>query len=521
MTIWDWLISLVFLGLLIGLIFWTRKFVKDVSGFVVAGRKTRMWLGLSNNNAAGLGLASIAYGCQEGYRNGFSLAWLSIIGSSVALVLFGIFGFGIERLRASQAMTGGQFHEMRYARGLRLLVGSVSALGGIINQAAFPIVGAAFLRPFLGWPETVQILGVSVGTVPAIAAVMIALAVFFTILCGQVGIVLTDYVQGIIIMAGLFAMTWLIFRQVGTLQNAQHILQDRLGDRAFNPFLEGGYGLLWAGWMIFGVILAPFCSGPIMTKNASTDSPKVVRLMTLITTIFGQGKGLLKLTFGVAALIIVGQLQAPGGVSQSQFEQTITPEFLGSICPPILMGLLLSAFLFAAISTDDTYMLAWSSIIVNDVIAPLKKKPFSLKGHLLALRLTVLGIGLFLFFWGVFFIQGTSTTILGYLMISGTMGMGSAIAILAGLYWKRASTAGAYAAVLIAMIFPLADLVCRKAFGDSYPLLPQQTGIGTILASLTALVIFSLASRKPTKWVDYGKLVRESEQAGKKSKEAR
>lgn len=129
MTIWDWLISLVFLGLLIGLIFWTRKFVKDVSGFVVAGRKTRMWLGLSNNNAAGLGLASIAYGCQEGYRNGFSLAWLSIIGSSVALVLFGIFGFGIERLRASQAMTGGQFHEMRYARGLRLLVGSVSEIG--------------------------------------------------------------------------------------------------------------------------------------------------------------------------------------------------------------------------------------------------------------------------------------------------------------------------------------------------------------------------------------------------------
>ncbi len=36
MTIWDWAISGTFTGILIALVLWSRKFVKDVSGFVLA-----------------------------------------------------------------------------------------------------------------------------------------------------------------------------------------------------------------------------------------------------------------------------------------------------------------------------------------------------------------------------------------------------------------------------------------------------------------------------------------------------
>ena len=79
----DWIVAVILTVILVGLVLWSRRFAKDVSSFVVAGRKTRMWLGLSNNNAAGLGLVTIAYMAQEGFRHGFStrlFEWRLVLG---------------------------------------------------------------------------------------------------------------------------------------------------------------------------------------------------------------------------------------------------------------------------------------------------------------------------------------------------------------------------------------------------------------------------------------------------------
>ena len=131
--------------------------------------------------------------------------------------------------------------------------------------------------------------------------------------------------------------------------------------------------------------------------------------------------------------------------------------------------------------------------------------------HIWLLRIIIICIGVFLYFWGVYFVDNVNTTILDYILLTGTMFTGAAIAMLAGLYWKRANTAGAYAATLVGMIFPMIDLTLRRTNVQYYKLNPQQAGMITIATAVLLFVILSVASKRPTKWIDYSKAVRESE----------
>jgi SSS family solute:Na+ symporter len=261
--------------------------------------------------------------------------------------------------------------------------------------------------------------------------------------------------------------------------------------------------------------MGPFSFGPVMSRNASADNPKVVRQMQLLSYTFGQGKQLIMISLGIAAFVAVGYTLKPENMSMVDYEQIVTPTYLGNLCPPVLKGVLFTGFLFAFISTNDTYILSWSSIWINDVICVIRKKPFSTVRHLWALRIAIVLISIFLYFWGVYVMRDTNTTVLNYIMLTGTMFSGGAIALVMGLYWSRANTVGAYAATLVGMIFPLVDLTMRRFYNDSYSLTPQQAGIITMATALVLLVVFGLISKKPTKWVDYGEIVRESEQKDK------
>jgi len=68
------------------------------------------------------------------------------------------------------------------------------------------------------------------------------------------------------------------------------------------------------------------------------------------------------------------------GATASETElqrQARAPLFLGHFIPIGFLGLLCAAFLGAFISTHDTYLHSWGSMLVQDVILPLRKKPLS------------------------------------------------------------------------------------------------------------------------------------------------
>ena len=129
--------------------------------------------------------------------------------------------------------------------------------------------------------------------------------------------------------------------------------------------------------------------------------------------------------------------------------------------------------------------------------------------HLLALRLAIVLIGIFLYLWGVLY--KIEDTLLEYLMLTGVMWLGGGIAVVFGLYWRKANTYGAYGAVISAIALPTIHLILQKTY-PGYDIPTKLAGVVTIIVAIVLMVILSLAINVPTKFVDYGQAVRESEE---------
>jgi len=131
-------------------------------------------------------------------------------------------------------------------------------------------------------------------------------------------------------------------------------------------------------------------------------------------------------------------------------KQMLVPMAIREFLPVGVMGIFLAVMIFWMVSTDTTYMHSWGSILIQDVIVPLRKKPLSQKTQLLLLRLSVSFVAVFAFFFSLFY--GQTTYILMFMALTGALFMGGAGAvIIGGLYWSRGTAAGAWAGMLVGL----------------------------------------------------------------------
>ena len=324
----------------------------------------------------------------------------------------------------------------------------------------FPITGALFIKMLVKAPDLVMMAGYPIQSTWIIMGILLSCAILFTYFGGYITLVVTNFFQMIIIVGSLY---WLFFVLIGDIgiQQFWTKLETAKGIHAFYPFAKGSeYGYTFFLWTTVMAILLQFSYGPYLQKYASMDKPKTVSRSYLLGMIFSQGRTYIILGIGVIAMVVVGS-QVPEGVNAATWKSNATPIFLSTIVPTGLMGVLLAGLLFADISTTDQYILTWSTSIVNDCICPFKKKPFTTKGHINAVKLTIVILCIFFFIYGIFYTP--TMPIMEFLMLCANIIGGVGIAVLAGMYWKKASTAGAYAAIFISLLLPIGDIVARQA----------------------------------------------------------
>ncbi|MEN8255196.1 MAG: sodium:panthothenate symporter, partial [Verrucomicrobiota bacterium] len=193
----DWLIVCVPL-LFVGIIgFRTQKYVRGVSDFLSAGRVAGRYVVAVANGEAGMGLISVAAMFEAYYNSGLAYGFWAAIGAPLSMI-FMLTGYCIYRYRESRAMTMGQFLEMRYNRPFRIYAGILQATSGVLNYAIFPAVGARFLVYFCGLPVMTSIMGWEVPTFMICMAIFLSAAVLLSSLGGQITIMTTDCIQGIL-----------------------------------------------------------------------------------------------------------------------------------------------------------------------------------------------------------------------------------------------------------------------------------------------------------------------------------
>lgn len=522
----DWMIlGGGFLFFLFWAIYLNTK-TKSVADYLVSGRKVRMWLGMGAGIGGEIGLISIAAMCEQGYRNGFSFVLINLISLIIVVPLFGMFGFGIERFRATKCMSVPQYIEMRYSTNLRILVGMINCFAGVLQMCIFPIGGAIFVRHLLGAPEMMNFAGIDMRTDVFLMIILLICPLIFTTLGGYTTLMVTNFFQGILVM---FTMTWLFFHVISHnqpsmgagIQNLWTGLETNLQAVGVNPFAEGkdAYGFQWFLFLNLMTILLQFSYGPYLQQYAAMDKPKTVSRSYLLSAIFGFGRGLIIFGLGVAAVSMLGRSQPEGmNLSETAWINFATPYYLSQIgIPVVLMGLVLLALLFADVAVTDKYILSWSTSIVNDCIYPFRKERFTPQQQILAVRITIVILCVIFFLFGLIYKPGMA--IWSFMWLTANLIGGSGIAVLLGMYWPRAKTAGAYACIAVCVVVPIADVITRQVIahggGTPLPWTPEQTGLYTYLAGALIMVIVSLLSGEKSKYWDLGAAVKEMNAASR------
>jgi SSS family solute:Na+ symporter len=512
-TFLDWTILIVIFLLFLGLAIYLNSYVKSVADYLVSGRKVRMWLGLGAGVAGEIGLVTVVSMCEQGYMRGFGFILIALLAKLILLPIFGIFGFGIERFRATKAISVPQYIEMRYSKRLRILTGIFNSISGVLQMAVFPIVGAGFVKVLINAPDAVMLGGTAIPTTWIIMAILLTCVMVFTYFGGYITLVVSNFFQMIIIVGALYWLFFVLIDDIGLNTFWTNIAQTK-GLKGFYSFAPGSeYGVTFFLWMLIMSILLQFSYGPYLQKYASMDKPKTARLSYMIGMIFSNGRSYIILGLGVAALAVLGT-SVPEGIAPGVWKSMATPFYLSKVVPAGLMGFLLAGLLFADVSTTDQYILTWSTSIVNDCICPFKKKPFTPENHIKAVKITIVALCIFFFITGIFY--EPTMPIMEFLWLCANIIGGTGIAVLAGMYWKRASTSGAYAAILISLILPISDIIARRivlAVNGTYPWAPKTTGFATYAIAAVMLVVFSLLSKEKSKYWDLGKAVKEMNEA--------
>lgn len=207
--------------------------------------------------------------------------------------------------------------------------------------------------------------------------------------------------------------------------------------------------------------------------------------------LFGQGHQ------EIAAEVTEHMASLPTETMQNQLRTTFV---LTKVLPVGLIGAFAAVMMAAFIGTNGTYMHSWGSIFVQDIYLPMskKKKELSPTEHFKVLRWAIAGVGIFAFFFSLFFDQNSA--ILMYFAFTGTIWLGGAGAVIAlGLYWSRGTTAGAYTSIITGMVLAIAGFICQQDFGwiawfgVKFPLNSQWVmliamGTSTILYVIVSLI---------------------------------
>ena len=217
----DYAIVFVYIGgtIIAGTL--ARGAIKGISDFLVAGRGLKTHMAVATMVSTGLGLVTVMYMAEEGFKYGFVPFVFGVMALITSLII-GRTGFIVSRLRHLQVMTVPEFYELKYTRGVRLLGGIILTLAGTLNMGLFPILGSKFVVGFTGLDKEY---------VNYVMVAMLVIVVFYTLMGGMVSVVLTDFAQFVLLAAGFLFGTYVILNhpQLGW-DNMVQAVQTHHGD---------------------------------------------------------------------------------------------------------------------------------------------------------------------------------------------------------------------------------------------------------------------------------------------------
>jgi SSS family solute:Na+ symporter len=506
LSLLDWAIVGALLALVTAGALVSRRYMRSVADYLAANRSAGRYLLTMSNGLAGVGAITIIANLEMNYVAGFSMSWWGMT-MSVFVLAATASGWVVYRFRQTRCLTLAEFFERRYSRNFRVFSGIVAFVSGIINFGIFPAVGARFFIHYCGFPEAIGVAGLAVPVFPLTMLVLLSISLWFVFAGGQITVIVTDFIQGLFVNVVFVAVTVWLLAAVGwsrVFEGLAHAPENASMVHPFKTSHVEDFNFWFFLIGVFGYLYGVMSWQGTQAYNASASSAHEAKMGAMLTNWRGFPQNLLFLFVPIVAFTVMhhggltevasevaGRLEPAG--SEALRNQLRTPMVLATMLPRGLLGAFAAVMLAAFISTHDTYLHSWGSIFVQDVWLPLRRKPFTEAQHLRALRLSICGVALFIFFFSLLFKQ--SQYIFLFFAITGAIfAGGSGAVIIGGLYWKRGTTAAAWAAMLTGSGIAVGGIVLHQ-FVDDFPINGQMFWAIAIFGASVVYIAVSLVGR--------------------------
>ncbi len=514
----DWIIVAAALLLVVGFGIYTQQFMTSVSDFLSAGRCARRYLLALGKSEMGAGAVIYVALFEAIYNGGLTNQWWGEINGPIGLVI-AIMGFVIYRYRETRAMTLGQFFEIRYSKPFRNFAGLLGVFAGIINFCVMPNVNAHLMVYFFGLPPVLHFNGMTVQTYVPLMGLFLLINVIISSSGGIITIIMTNFIEGLVsqifyvcLIIGLFCM----FKWSQIEHTLIAIGGVGKGTSMINPMDASNLKDFNIWMVIMSMLIGTYGTMAWQNQSAYSSAPLTAHesvMSSLWSRWLGWGRGVVVMLLGVCAMTFLNNpdfavlsSHAKDALSQigdpdTQKQMTV-PIAVLYMLPVGLKGALCACMLLGVFGGDSSHIHSWSSIFVQDVVLPGRKKPLTPKEHIFLLRCSMVGIALFAFLLGAIF--DPHQYILFFWTITTSVFVGGAgVAIIGGLYWKKGTAAAAWSGMVVgstlSLIKVITDVVILPAHNKSLPKelqyhLPFNSVEATFVIMLIAITTYVIVS---------------------------
>ena len=371
------LLTVIFLAIMVGVGFYSRRSAKNVDGFVLGGRNVGGWLtAFAYGTSYFSAVVFVGYAGQFGWKYGMSASWIgvgnAVIGSLLAWIILG------RRTKLMtqhiQSRTMPDFFGTRYNDEWLRVIASIIAFVFLIPYTAGVYMGISKLFE-MGFDIPYEYCAVTMAVLTAV----------YVILGGYKATAINDFIQGIIMLFGITTVIAVVLNSQGGLvaavdkmaalaPNTDDLTQK--GAAMYANFQPGDFAS-WFGpnpMSLLGVVvltsLGTWGLPQMVGKFYSITDESAIRRGTIISTIF--------------AFIVAGGCYFLGGFGRLFVDtafnsekgkfvyDNIVPSMLETL-PDFLIALVILLVLSASMSTLAGLVLTSSSTMTLDLIYRDKK----------------------------------------------------------------------------------------------------------------------------------------------------
>jgi len=505
----DWAVVAAVFAALVAVVVASKGLMRSVSDFLAAGRTGGRYLVSMAQGTSALGAITIVGMLEMNYIAGFNLRWWEMA-MAVVLVAISVSGWVLYRFRQTRCLTMAQFFEIRYSRNFRIFAGGLAFVSGIINFGIFPAVSARFFIYFCGLPRAVNLFGWDISTFALVMIVVLAIPLYFVFSGGQIAVMITDFLQGLFINAVFIVIVVVLMLKLDWGHIFEAVSAAPADASLINPFKTGStkdYNFWYFLIGMVGVIYGKLSWQGTQAYNASAKSAHEAKMGDVLANWRGIPQWGLFLVFvpvlayaffhhpDFAAQAAAVKPVLDGVASEAIRSQLTVPMALTQLLPAGLMGAFAAVMLAASIGCHETYLHSWGSILIQDVVMPIRKKPFAPERHIKVLKLAILGVAVFVYLFSLLF-QQSEYIFLFFAVTGAIFAGGSGAVIIGGLYWKRGTTAAAWAAMITGSVTAVGGIVVGQIDKD-FPINGQMFwGLAMAAASVIYVTVSLLAGKR-------------------------